>query len=115
MRRAVFAALILATFCPAVAAAASLSLAVPKVAPDSTVLLTFTLPAEGSVRFDLLDVNGHLLGLQELDGLTAGPHQMPFAQARGLHEGIYFVRLTRIVPPRTPGVISLTKRLLVEK
>ena len=64
--------------------------------PGSSVpLLQMTVPSVAPARLELFDVAGRRLADRSFTPTAAGRNAIPLAEARGLHAGIYLVRVTQ--------------------
>jgi hypothetical protein len=58
-------------------------------------LLQVTVPSVVPARLELFDVAGRRLADRSFTPAAAGRNAIPLAEARGLHAGIYLVRVTQ--------------------
>ncbi len=73
-------------------------LALARVAWDGSagaLAVKLSLPRAGSASFELFDVNGRRLGVERLEGLEAGSHELSLRPGQALRPGVFFARLTQ--------------------
>jgi hypothetical protein len=73
----------------------------------SDLTVSFTLPAGASGVLDMVDLAGRRVASHDLDGLSAGTHQLRLLEQAALPPGMYLVRL------RTGGDLRLAKVTIV--
>ena len=60
---------------------------------NSRAVISFELPAAGQVKIDIFDITGRSVGVQYIEPLQAGNHEIVW-DAEGMASGVYLVRLT---------------------
>jgi hypothetical protein len=81
-----------------VAVPATLELALEAARPNPAprdLWATFTLPAPGAARLELLDVAGRRVRSREVGALGAGRHTVNLGEGDRLAPGVYVIRLSR--------------------
>ena len=78
----------------------------PNPARDDAARVVFVLAGGGTARLQVYDLAGRVVLARALDGLGAGPHEVPLDTGPRLAPGIYLVRLTE-------GRLSATARAVV--
>jgi flagellar hook assembly protein FlgD len=78
---------------------------------NASVLMRYSLPAGGSARLEVVDVNGRRVWVEEAAGLSAGDHAAVWngrtVNGQPASAGLYFVRLLTEAGTRTERLVRM--------
>jgi hypothetical protein len=77
------------------AARFALAGALPNPSPRTALSVGYSLPERAAARLELFDAQGRVRAVRDLGAADPGAHVEPFAEARALRPGLYWLRLTQ--------------------